>query len=241
MSRAAWGGLSGYAAGLATAGVVLLLVQGAAPDAGAEAPMSGPAPAASAATTAASTPTPAPLATAEATAVPQHSAAPLDAAARARIAPLEAKLAADPGDFLARKQLAVILLQNQQLMPAYEHASAILETHPDDPDGLYVHGVVRLAMGHAPKAIELLDRVLARYPDHALALDARAEAQRKIGDEGGAAITAARARQAARGDGGEVEQLLAAASDGTLLEMMRSESPGSEPQASATEGSAGGG
>ncbi len=245
MSRGLRAGLAGYAAGLATAGIIVLLARGAAPHAPAPdvTPASGSTwPAASASTT----PPPAqPAVTAETESVPpkgdkrnisQHSAAPLSAEARSRITPLEAKLEADPEDFLARKQLAVVLLQNQQLMLAYEHASQILAAQPGDPDGLYVHGVVRLAMGHAPQAIELLDQVLSRYPNHALALDARAEAQRRIGDDGGAALTAARARQAARagdgGSGGEVDQLLAAASDGTLLEMMR----GSQQATTAADG-----
>ncbi|MCP3962185.1 MAG: hypothetical protein GY719_30450 [bacterium] len=215
MRRAA---LAGYAAGLATAGVIVVLALAAAPERGGETP----------ATTAVAAPRPvpakapaaAPLSDAE---IAQHSAAPLSAEARERIAPFEARLAADPGDLEARKRLALELLRNQQLMLAYEHGSAILAAHPEDPDGLYVHGVVRLAMGHAPRAIELLDKVLARYPDHALALDARAEAQRRIGDEAGAALTAAKARRA--GGNREVEQLLAATSDGTLLEMMRSSQP----------------
>ncbi len=228
--RILWPALAGYLAGLATAGVVAMLMP-ATPDAGPTGSAAGgssttmpprpPAPTSPAASSPAGDPQN----------IAQHSAAPLSDEARGRIAPLEAKLAADPGDLLARKRLALALLQNQQLMAAYEHASQILGTHPGDPDGLYVHGVVRIAMGHAPQAIELLDRVLARYPNHALALRARAEAQRKIGDEGGAALTEERARQAARGaasaGGSEVDQLLAAASDGSLLEMMRSDSTGS--------------
>ena len=209
-----WPALAGYLAGLATAIVVAMLRSGS-PDAGSTVPSASlPAPPAAAAPQS------------DSSSVPQHAAAPLSAEALDRIAPLEAKLAADSGDLLSRKQLALVLLQNQQLMAAYEHAETILASHPDDPDGLYVHGVVRLAMGHAPRAIELLDRVLARYPNHALALAARAEAQRKIGDEAGAALTEARASEAAAGraSGGdsEVERLLAAASDGSLLEMMRS-------------------
>ena len=214
--RRAWWrpALAGYACGLATAGVIALLTAPPAPHSGKEPPPVTP--------TAAPTAAPADASTASPAAIPQHSTAPLSPEVRARIAPLEARLADDPGDVQARKQLAVMLLDNEQLMLAYEHASQLLAADPGDPDGLYIHGVVRLAMGHAPRAIELLDRVLARYPDHVRALRARAEAQRKIGDEGGAALTEARARQAARADGDEVDQLIAAAEGGTLLEMMRS-------------------
>ncbi len=225
--RVLWAALAGFLAGLATAAVFVTMMPGAPGDV---APARGTSPR--------QAPVPAASAPADPAAVAQHSSVPLSAEARDRIAPLEAKLTADPGDLLARKQLALVLLQSQQLMAAFEHAEAILGTHPDDPDGLYVHGVVRLAMGHAPRAIELLDRVLARYPNHALALKARAEAQRKIGDEGGAALTEERARQAAAGTAPagspEVEQLLSAASDGSLLEMMRSSPPPPLPPSGGT-------
>ena len=221
MRRWIWPALAGYAGGLATAGAIAMLLPAGSLESGSTSPESG-VPSSTPTAPSPAAPATAPTATASAAAIPQHSAAPLSAEARGRIAPLEARLAADPSDLRARKQLAVLLLQNQQLMLAYEHASQILAASPDDADGLYVHGVVRLAMGHAPRALELLDRVLERYPDHAMALEARAEAQRKIGDAAGAALTAARARKAARGDGSEIEQLLAAASDGSLLEMMRS-------------------
>ncbi len=236
--RVIWPALAGYMAGLATAGVIAMLMP-ATQGAGSTVPSASVSPAT--APSASVPPASAPPASAPRQSAPtspaassptspgevaQHASAPLSDEARGRIAPLEANLAADPGDLLSRKKLALVLLQNQQLMAAYEHASQILGAHPDDPDGLYVHGVVRIAMGHAPQAIELLDKVLARYPNHALALTARAEAQRKIGDEGGAALTEARAREAARGDDSEVDRLLAATSDGSLLEMMRSSSTG---------------
>ncbi len=219
--------LAGYLAGLATAGIIAMVMADAPPDAETEAP-------------AVSTRTPPAAVPAEGDKwnvppedkwnTPQHSEVPISAETQGKIAPLEARLAADPGDVLARKQLAVVLLRDRQLMLAYEHASELLKANPDDPDGLYVHGVVRLAMGHAPHAIELLDRVLARYPEHALALEARAEARRKIGDQSGAALTAAKAREAAGGGDSDVDQLLAAAKSGTLLEMMR----GAGPAAPAT-------
>ncbi len=235
-NRTLWTALAGYAAGLATAGLIALLMPSThspsshtpeAPSAddsqysadnAATSPVPSGATAAKLMSEAAGSPAVAPQD------IPQHSAAPLSAEVRGRIAPLQAKLAADPNDFATRKQLAVILLQNQQLMAAYEHSMQILATHPDDPDGLYVHAVVRLAMGHATKTLELLDRVLARYPQHAMALQARAEAQRKIGDETGAALSEAKAQEAARGNKSDVEQLLAAAESGTLIEMMRSSS-----------------
>lgn len=159
-------------------------------------------------------------------AVPQHEPVPLSAQARNQITPLEQRLEADPGDLVARKELAVILLENQQLMLAFQHASKILESQPFDPDGLYVQGVVRLAMGHAPRAMELLDKVLERYPGHTLALRARAEAQRKIREKGGVGLSGPESMAGARSKP-QVDQLLAAASDGSLLEMVRGSTPAS--------------
>jgi len=223
MKRAARSALTGYAGGLATAGVIVVLSLGAMRGDGELAPNPEPT------TLSTSVPLWKPPAS-----VSQHSVTLLSAEARGWIAPLEARLAIDPGDLSARKQLAAILLQNQQLMVAYEHASAILEADGDDPDGLYVHAVVRLAMGQASPAIELLDRVLARYPNHVLALDARAEAQRKIGDASGAAITAARARQAARASEGKA--LLTPESDPTPIKMMRGAQKASSASPSTTSG-----
>lgn len=224
--------VSGYLAGLATAAlaaVVFLLTSGPST---VKYPVANGDPSSSAGTSPRSQGRPAmPFATPSApsakppSAMPQHTSVPLSPEAQARITPLEARLEADPDDLAARKQLAVVLLQNQQLMPAFEHASVILASQPQDPDGLYVHAVVRLAMGQAPRALELLDEILLRYPDHALALEARARTQRKIGDLTGAERTAQRARSAARGNASEVEKLITAASDGSLAERLQSSNP----------------
>ena len=153
-----------------------------------------------------------------ATAVPEHSLAPLEPELRAQVEPLQQRLAQDPEDLVTRKRLAVLLVRNDQLMMAYDQASGILRRKPDDPDGLYVHGVVRLAMGHTLQALRLLDRVVTQVPDHVLAHEARAEAQRRIGDAQGATESAQRARRSVRATGPAMEELIAAASEGRLAE-----------------------
>ncbi len=196
--------LVGWLAGLATAALVALVLSPASGnDAAAPA-----APSPGAASGAAAPPAPA----SSSGAIPQHaSGGPRSAEAQALIAPLEARLAAAPDDLLTRKELALMLLRYDQLMPAFEQASAVRKSLPEDPDGLYVHGVVRLRMGQSLKAIQLLERLLSRYPEHVLALTALGKAQRKIGDEAGALDSWNKALAAAGGRHGEVERLLAGA------------------------------
>lgn len=219
--------IQGYLAGLTTAGlatIVFLVASGKLPDRSAAVaneanPSTGSSPAISAPWEA--EPETSRAAQTSSATPPQHAGAPLSPEAQARIRPLRTRLDVDPEDLSARKQLAVVLLQHQQLMQAYEHATVILTTHPYDPDGLYVHAVVRLAMGQAPRALELLDEVLRRYPDHALALEAKARAQRKVGDLTGADRSSQRARATSRTHPTEVQKLISAANDGSLAERLR--------------------
>ncbi len=196
--------LAGYVAGLATAGVIAILVSMASPKELLvhSAPFSA-----------------SPSKANPSVVVPQHSEIPLDPEIKGRTDALESRILANSNDLASRKQLAILLLQNEQLMGAFDHASVILETEPDDPDGLYVHGVVRLAMGQVPKALQLFDQILELYPEHSLALRAKAKAQRKIGDLKGAEISENRANQALN--------LPAAAADGSLMKMLRSQQSGS--------------
>ena len=54
-------------------------------------------------------------------------------------------------------------------MEAFEQARELQKQAPNDPDGLFVEGVVRLAMGQWPLTVQLMDGVLAQHPDHVLA------------------------------------------------------------------------
>ena len=116
-----------------------------------------------------------------ATAEPAHDhGEALPAELEARLTPLRTRLAQEPDDLAARKEIAVLLLRDGKLFQAYEEAEEILRVEPDDVDGLYVHGVVRVAMGQSSKALALLDRVLAQRPEHSGALTAREEALMKM-------------------------------------------------------------
>ncbi len=94
----------------------------------------------------------------------------LSAEMAARITSLQGRLAADPGDIMATKELALMLLDSGQVFEAFERAQELLNSYPDDPDGLFIQGVVRVTMGQNDLAIELLDRVLANYPNNLQAL-----------------------------------------------------------------------
>ena len=132
-----------------------------------------------------------------------------------RLEPLRAPRAADPGDRLARRQLAVALLAENRLLEAFEEASELLRADPDDPDGLYVHGVVRLAMGQGRRAIALLDRVVARHPDHVAAWTARGKAHLKTRNLPMAIASWERGLAAAGGRHAEIEALLLQAREGS--------------------------
>lgn len=128
---------------------------------------------------------------------------------RARAGELEAELTRNPDNLNARKQLMVLLAQSQQFVEAMKHAEKVLSVDPEDPDGLYISAAVRLTMGRNEEAIALIDRVLARFPDHVLAHLVRGSALLRLGrrDEGREAWEAA--LQAAGGSSPDIEALIA--------------------------------
>jgi len=132
-----------------------------------------------------------------------------EATADPAIASLEERLRANPDDLATRKQLALSYLNNRMLFPAYQEAQNILSTFPQDPDGLFISGVVRLAMGDMPSAVSLLDQVLEQFPDHVLALVYRGLALQQLGDFDGAVESWERGLAAAGGRHPELEQMIA--------------------------------
>ena len=174
---------------------------------------------------------PAPVPTANAAqaaeANPHGSPPPLPEAIAALIEEPRARLSVDPEDLQARKEIAVTLLRNGQLLPAFDEASAILARKPDDVDGLFVHGSVRVSMGQSRKALELLDRVLAQFPNHVLALMEKGKAHEKTGNLPLALATWERGLEAAGGSHAAIERLIAAAkstgSPEELLEWLSNE------------------
>ena len=147
-----------------------------------------------------------------------HQTAGMSQGLEASLAPIRARLAADPNDLEARKEAAVLLLRGGLLIRAFEEADEILRRRPGDVDGLYVHGVVRVAMGQGFKALELLDQVLETRPDHVGARLARGKALVKMGNVPMAVSDWEQGLAQAGGRHRELESLLAKAKSGAPAE-----------------------
>ena len=146
----------------------------------------------------------------------------------AQLAGLRAKVKAAPQDLDARRQLTVALLNANLLMEAFEQARELQKVAPNDPDGLFVEGVVRLAMGQWPLAVQLMDGVLAQHPDHLLASLAKGQAEAALGQTGQAITTLKKGLAAAGGRFPPIEELLAEleSGGGPAMAGMPGESPG---------------
>ncbi len=139
--------------------------------------------------------------------------AELSAADRERLSALRGRLEANPDDLSARKQYALALMGTGQFFGAFSQSQEILRRAPSDPDGLYVQGMVRLQMGQDEAAVALLDRVLAQYPEHVLALTAKGVALHRSGNGLGAGMLWRQAIEASGGRNPQVERLLALLED----------------------------
>ena len=149
------------------------------------------------------------------------SGAPVDAAtaheASAELTPEVAaqldqfrqQVQAAPQDLQARRQLTVALLNANLLMEAFEQARELQKVAPNDPDGMFVEGVVRLAMGQWPVAAQLMGNVLAQHPDHLLASLAKGQAEAALGQTPQAIATLRKGLAAAGGSFPPIEELLA--------------------------------
>ncbi|TNF71769.1 MAG: tetratricopeptide repeat protein [Acidobacteria bacterium] len=147
---------------------------------------------------------------------PHQATAPVPPELAQRISELEAHLAANPQDLMARKELALVHMAAGQLVEAFEHAGVLLQQNPDDPDGLYVHGVVRLSMGQYAVSVELLDRLLAQYPDHPDALMYRGLALHQLGQTEQAMDSWQLGLEMAGGSHPQIEELILMAEQGQL-------------------------
>lgn len=150
----------------------------------------------------------------EAAARAHDESADLSPEAQAQLAQLRAQVQAAPQDLNARRQLCVALLNANQLMEAFEQARELQKVAPDDPDGLFVEGVVRLAMGQWPVTVQLMDKVLAQHPDHVLAALAKGQAEASLGQMPAAIATWKKGLAAAGGKFPPIEELLAQAEAG---------------------------
>ena len=162
----------------------------------------------------------------------------LSADVAAHITDLERRVNTNPNDLGGRKELALLLLSHEQFLPAFQQAEAILGLRPEDPDGLYVEGVVRLTMGQAEEAIDRMDRVLAQFPDHVLALMVRGVSLMRIGDKDGAIATWERGLEAAGGSHPDIEFFIDQARSGGFEQLADAARERSEERESAAEQSA---
>lgn len=184
---------------------------------------------------------------------PQGAASPADAAAAheesaeltpevaAELQQFRAQVQASPQDLTARRQLTVALLNANLLMEAFEQARELQKVAPNDPDGLFVEGVVRLAMGQWPLTVQLMDGVLAQHPDHVLAALAKGQAEAALGQTAQAIATWKKGLAAAGGRFPPIEELLAQAEAGGGAGGGAAGAPPAQPAAPPPAANRGGG
>jgi tetratricopeptide (TPR) repeat protein len=80
-------------------------------------------------------------------------------------AQIEAVLARNPKDVSAHLALAQLKLARRDLMGVWTESTRILELSPGNPRALTYQAVVRLAMGQAAMAVDLLRKAMAADPD----------------------------------------------------------------------------
>lgn len=146
--------------------------------------------------------------------------------AQAQAQALQAEVQRNPGNVDARKQLAVLLATHEQFFPAFQQAEEILKVRPDDPDALYISSLVRLTMGQADVSLQLIDRVLAQYPDHVLAHVVRGMALVRLGDRDGGLAAWRQGIAASGGRNEDIERLIA---EELGTEAVAAEAPPSSP------------
>lgn len=77
---------------------------------------------------------------------------------------LEAAVRSSPDDLRLRNDLAQAYIERNNLMGVFEQTKYVLDRSPDDPRALTLHGLVRLAMGEAETAQEMLERATRSDP-----------------------------------------------------------------------------
>ena len=132
----------------------------------------------------------------------------LPAEAQAEHDALQARIQANPNDFGARRRLALLLLNHNELFGAFRQAQAILAAEPNDIDAQYVQGVVRLQMGQQDAALEHFNRVLELFPQHVQALGWKGIILYNTGNLGEAITTWELGIEAAGGQHPELEQMV---------------------------------
>lgn len=124
------------------------------------------------------------------------------------VAQLRLDLAAAPERLDLRRRLALELLRQGDFYGAFAESERILERAPNDVEGLFVQGAVRVRMGQPSQALPLLDRVLEQLPDHVGALTAKGKALARAGHADQAEALWRRALELAGGSDPQIEELL---------------------------------
>jgi hypothetical protein len=155
----------------------------------------------------------------------------------AQVANLQTRIVNDPEDWIAKKQLSLILLSSGQFFEAFTLAGEVLQRFPEDPDALLVHGIVRVSMGQFEVGKDLLDRVLAEHPDHQQALLYRGLALYQLGQVEQAVDTWQIGLEMAGGSDPDFEELLAMAEAGVTIGETAPQAPSTATSA-PTESSA---
>ena len=170
---------------------------------------------------------------AERTEMPHPGLADLPPAVAERIAAIQRHLENQPDDLNARKELGYTLLGASQFVDAFRQAEQILGRDPEDPDGLYLSGVVRLTMGQVETAEQLLARALESDPAHTDALTAAGIIRLRLGDTERAVELWKRGLSAMGGQQPMLERMITLAEAGRspeeILDMGRAASPSAEP------------
>lgn len=144
-----------------------------------------------------------------------------------------AKVASDPATIEHWAELGYALVDAEGWIDAWNVSDEIEKRVPGHPDGRVIGAMVRLAMGQADAALELLNEALSKEPDHLMGLTYRGMVAGQMGDLEGAKRDWTRARDLTPSpeDKAAFDELLARAESGELLTNDR---PGpSDPHAEA--------
>lgn len=100
----------------------------------------------------------------------QQAQAPNTAAIEARIAQLEARIKAIPGDVEAMGALGDLYLESQRAMEGFRIFQRVVEIEPGNVHALSDLGGLYLQLGQSDKALESYQRAYESKPDHSAPL-----------------------------------------------------------------------
>ena len=144
----------------------------------------------------------------------EDALAQLDPKVATRVRTLEEQLQREPTNLDTRKALAETLISEGLLFEGYQESQRILQQSPDDPDGFYLQGLVRLMMGQSETAVELLDRAIDGQPQHVSAYLVRGLARLRQGNNQDAISDWETGLEASGGTHPGLERLLEMAREG---------------------------